>query len=89
MKMSQVVKPVTYLQAHATDLIHQFSSGERTFVITEGGEARAIFLDIALYEQMQESLALLKILATSSQNMRNGRFKPAEHPPNDSIILKS
>lgn len=75
MKLSQVVKPVNYLQAHAPDLIQQFAEGEQTFVITENGEARAVFLDIRLYEQMQESLALLKMLALSSQHLRNGQVK--------------
>lgn len=78
MKLSQVIKPITYLQDHASDLIQQFAEGEQTFVITENGEARAVFLDIRLYEQMQESLALLKILALSTQHLRNGQVKPVE-----------
>lgn len=76
MKFSQAVKPVSYLQDHASELIRQFAEGAQTFVITENGEARAVFLDIRLYEQMQESLTLLKILALSSQHLRNGQVKP-------------
>jgi len=78
MKLSQVVKPVSYLQDHVSEIIHQFSEGEHTFVITENGEAKAVLLDIRLYEQMQASLAMLKILAVSSQHLRDGKVKTAE-----------
>ena len=77
MKLSEVVKPVTYLQDYASEIIHQLSEGQNTLVITEDGEAKAVLLDIHVYEQMQESLALLKILATSSQHLRQGKTKPA------------
>jgi len=33
--------------------------------------------DIKLYEQTQESLALLKILAMSNKNLKAGKIKPA------------
>ncbi len=34
--------------------------------------------DIATYEQTQESLALLKILAQSSKSLQEGRSKPVK-----------
>jgi prevent-host-death family protein len=78
MKLSEVVKPVSYLQDYATEIIHRLSEGQNTLVITENGEAKAVLLDIHVYEQIQESLALLKILATSSQHLRQGKVKPAK-----------
>jgi PHD/YefM family antitoxin component YafN of YafNO toxin-antitoxin module len=45
-------------------------------VITQHGEARAVLQDIASYEQTQESLALLKMLAQSSKSIKEGRSKP-------------
>ena len=78
MKLSEVVKPVSYLRDYALEIIHQLSEGQNTLVITEDGEAKAVLLDIHVYEQMQESLALLKILATSSQHLRQGKVKPAK-----------
>lgn len=77
MKLSEAVKPVSYLQDYASEIIHQLSEGQDTLVITEDGEAKAVLLDIHVYEQIQESLALLKILATSSHHLRQGKTKPA------------
>ncbi|TXS91916.1 type II toxin-antitoxin system Phd/YefM family antitoxin [Parahaliea maris] len=41
-------------------------------VITQHGEAKAVLQDIVSYEQTQESLALLKMLAQSSQSIQAG-----------------
>jgi len=38
----------------------------------------AVLQDIRVYEQIQESLALLKILSLSKKNMEKGRFKPVK-----------
>ncbi|MCP4402369.1 MAG: hypothetical protein GY801_34315 [bacterium] len=45
--------------------------------MTEDGEAKAVLVDIHVYEQMQESLALLKILTTGNQHLRQKKTKPA------------
>jgi PHD/YefM family antitoxin component YafN of YafNO toxin-antitoxin module len=45
-------------------------------IITQNGEARAVLQDVASYEQTQETLALLKILALGNQQLTQGRVKP-------------
>ena len=47
-------------------------------MITQHGEAKAVLQDIASYEQTQESLALLKMLAQSSKCIRERRSKPVK-----------
>jgi hypothetical protein len=46
-------------------------------IITQNGEAKAVVQDIHIYEQAQESLTLLKILAQSSSNLNKDNFKSA------------
>ena len=75
MKTSESVKPISYLKTHASELIRKISDGSKTYIITQNGEAKAILQDIKTFEQTQDSLALLKILATSSQDMRDGNYK--------------
>ena len=77
MKYSQAIKPISYLKAHASELIREISSNKKTMIITHNGEAKVVVQDIHVYEQTQESLALLKILAQSSASLSRGRFKPA------------
>jgi len=83
MKYSEAIKPISYLKAHASELIRQISSNKETMIITQNGEAKIVVQDIHVYEQTQESLALLKILARSSASISKGRFKPAPDAFND------
>ena len=76
MKLSKSVKPISYLKSHTAEVLRDVSEGQRTIVITQHGEAKAVLQDIASYEQTQESLALLKMLAQSSKSIQEGRSKP-------------
>jgi len=78
MKLSESVKPISYLKSHTAEVLRDVSEGQRTMVITQHGEAKAVLQDIASYEQTQESLALLKMLAQSSKCIQEGRSKPVK-----------
>lgn len=76
MKLSEVVKPISYLKAHASEIIREMGHMKETMIITQNGEAKAVLLDIQQYEQMQNSLDLLKMLAQSSHSLKKGKTKP-------------
>ena len=78
MKLSSVVRPISYFKAHASEIIRQISAKRETLVITQNGEAKAVVQDIRQYEETQESLALLKILALSTKGMKEGKTRPAK-----------
>lgn len=46
-------------------------------VTTQNGEAKAVIQDVATFEQTQETLALLKLLALGSQDIAAGKNRPA------------
>lgn len=76
MKISETIKPISYLKAHAADIIRNFANNEKTYIITQNGEAKAVLQDIKTYESLQESLLLLKIVALSTENLHQGNVKP-------------
>ena len=76
MKLSDTVKPVSYLKSHTAEALRSVREKQQPMVITQHGEAKAVLVDIVSYEQTQESLALLKMLAQSSRSIREGRHKP-------------
>jgi prevent-host-death family protein len=76
MKLSDSIKPISYLKAHASEVIRDITAHHQTLVVTHNGEAKVVVMDVKVYERQQETLALLKILAQSSQNFRKGGFKP-------------
>jgi prevent-host-death family protein len=78
MKLSEDVKPISYIKSHASEIIRDLSEKNSTVVITLNGEAKAILQDIREYEKVQESLAMLKILAHSRKSLEAGNTRPVK-----------
>ena len=78
MKLSESVRPISYLKSNTAEAVREVVEGHRTMVITQHGSAKAVLQDIVLYEQTQESLALLKMLAQSTRSQERGRSKPVK-----------
>lgn len=76
MRYSSQVKSISYLKANAAEVLTQLAEQREPMVITQNGEAKAVIQDVASYEQTQETLALLKILALGSQEIEAGLVKP-------------
>jgi len=77
MKLSSQIKPISYLKAHAAELIRNMSEQSDPLVITQNGEAKAVMMGIESYEQTQETMALLKILALGLAQIEAGKVQPA------------
>ena len=87
MKLSETVKPISFFKAHASEIVNQMVENHQTMVITQHGEARAVLQDLNSYEQTQDALALLKILALSTVKLEAGKIKPIRKAFSD-ISLK-
>lgn len=70
------IKPISYLKANAAEVLKHLGESREPFLITQNGEARAVMQDIASYENTQETLALLKILALGNREIEEGQVKP-------------
>ena len=77
MRYSSQVKPISYLKANAAEVLTRLAEQREPLVITQNGEAKAVLQDVASFEETQETLALLKILAIGQQDVDEGRIKPA------------
>lgn len=75
MKLSSTEKPVGFLEQHASEIIEEINKSHQTVLITNDGEARAVLMDIQTYQDIQESLSLLKILALSNENLKAGKYR--------------
>ncbi|HEY8051792.1 MAG TPA: type II toxin-antitoxin system Phd/YefM family antitoxin [Steroidobacteraceae bacterium] len=76
MRYSTQIKPISYLKANAAEVLQELADQRQPMVITQNGEAKAVIQDVVSYEQNQETLALLKILALGNQQVTQGRVKP-------------
>ena len=73
MSLAKQIKPISYLKANAADIIRTLHEQGEPLIITQNGEAKAVLQDIASYEQTQETLALLKILALGRKQVAEGK----------------
>ncbi len=77
MKLSSQIKPISYLKAHAAEIVRTLGDRQEPLIITQNGEAKVVIQDINSYEQTQETVALLKILALGSRQIEAGQVQPA------------
>ena len=76
MRYSTQIKPISYIKSHSAEILDRLTEEKEPIIITQNGEAKAVIQDVASYEQTQETLALLKILALGNQQIVQGRVKP-------------
>ena len=77
MKLSCQIKPISFLKAHAAEIVRNLGDKGEPLIITQNGEAKVVMQDIESYEQTQETLALLKILALGARQIEQGMVEPA------------
>ena len=73
MHLSQDIKPISYLKAKTASVINDVTQNQRTIIITQNGEAKAVVQDIKSYENLQNSLNLLKLIVQSENDIENSR----------------
>jgi prevent-host-death family protein len=72
MKFSTQIKPISYVKAHAAELLERIQAEREPIIITQNGEARAVLVDIHSYEEQLETLNLLKAYMTVRQEEQTG-----------------
>ena len=79
MRFSTQIKPISYVKAHAAELLDRITEEREPIIITQNGEARAVLMDVVSYdEMMQETQALLRILAQADSEIEAGDTVPIE-----------
>jgi prevent-host-death family protein len=78
MRFSTQIKPISYFKANAAEVLEELAAQRQPMVITQHGEARAVIQDVASYEETQETLALLKILALGDRQLAKGEVRPVD-----------
>ncbi len=73
MKLSESVKSISFLKANAASLIDEVNKQNKTLVITQNGEAKVVVQGIKAYEKMQETMAMLKLLAMTNSGDKKAK----------------
>ena len=78
MNLSKDINPISYLKAKTADVISSVNENQRVVVITQNGEAKAVIQDIRSYENLQNTLNLLKLVVQSENDISNGDIHPQD-----------
>lgn len=78
MKFSTQVKPISYLKSHAAEIVRDITESREPMLITQNGEAKLVVMDVRSYEEQEETLALLKLLALGNREIELGHFRAAD-----------
>lgn len=73
MKLSTQIKPISYLKENTAEIVSNLEKQGSPLILTQNGEAKAVIQDIKSYEQTQEAIALLKILALGNRQIEEGK----------------
>ena len=77
MKLSQDIKPISYIKANSAKVLEQVNiSGP--MIITQNGEASAVLMGIKDYEQLKNNIVLLKVLLLRFKSADEGNLIPVK-----------
>jgi prevent-host-death family protein len=74
MNLANDIQPVTYMKSHAANLLQQVNETRRPVVITQNGQARAVLQDTTSYENMRNTIALLKLMVQGEEDIRTKQY---------------
>jgi PHD/YefM family antitoxin component YafN of YafNO toxin-antitoxin module len=78
MKLSTHVKPISYLKSHAAEIVKDLGESREAMLITQNGEAKLVVMDVKSYEEQEQTLAMLKLLAMGNREIELGLYRDAE-----------
>ena len=80
MKFSSHIKPISHLKSHTAEIVRELSESREPLLITQIGEAKLVVMDVKSYEEQEETLALLKILALGNRDVEQGKSCKVDSP---------
>jgi prevent-host-death family protein len=78
MKLSTQIKPISYLKSHTAEIVKTLTESREPMVITQNGEAKLVVMDVKSFEEQEDTMALLKLLAMGNREIEEGKFRDAE-----------
>ena len=78
MNSKEDIQPISYVKAHATEILTQVNETHRPLYVTQNGKARAVIIDTESFENMTKALSLLKLMSLGEKNLKEGETIPQE-----------
>jgi len=66
------IRPITDLKNRTKELVQEVADGGQPVVITQNGEPKVVLVDVEQHDRLNETLAMLKLLAQSQASLARG-----------------
>ncbi len=76
MSITDTIIPITTLKANAAEIVREIDA--QPLIITQNGSPKAVLMSISEYEETQETLAMLKIIALGKKQIEEGKTHPVK-----------
>lgn len=73
MNIKEDIKPISYVKSHAADIIKYINESHRPIIITQNGEAKGVFIDSDSYQNMKDTMSLMKMLLLAENEVSQGK----------------
>ena len=80
--IAQDIKPISYVKANTARILKQIEEKNNPLVITQNGEAKAVLMDVRQYQQIMDTINLLKILSIGENEIKNQKVYTHEELDN-------
>ena len=71
------IKSITELKQNAAQILQQVHNTGRPVVLTVNGKAEAVLLEAKEYERMTQALAMMKLILTAENDVKEGKVRDA------------
>jgi prevent-host-death family protein len=76
--LKKSIRPITYLETNATDVLTTVTETRSPVIITQNGEAKMVVQDADSYNDMVQSLNMLKLVAMGRKQIDEGQTRSAQ-----------
>jgi len=71
------IRPITYMKTNAADILATVSQTGEAVIITHNGEGKMVIQDIASYQSLKDTVAMLKLVAQGKRSVQRRHVKTA------------
>ncbi len=77
MTLKEKIRPITYLKTNAADVMATVVDSRTPVIITHNGEPKMVVQDAKSYQELKQSLSMLRLVAMGKKQIDEGKTRCA------------
>ncbi len=78
MNIKEDIQPISFVKAHATEILTQINQTHRPLYVTQNGKAKAVIVDPDSFDNMKKAISILKIITFGEKEYKEGKYTKQE-----------